>query len=553
MGTASLNGIIFANMVRGGAAELCQNRQIVNDLNVFPIPDGDTGDNMFMTIDSGVVKLGEHESENLFTTANTLAGGMLSGARGNSGAILSRIFAGISKGFEGLESCDARGLSKAFKCGVTEAYTAVKIPVEGTILTVFKDAVNFADKKLSDGATIEDYLDHFIAELYRSLDRTPELLDVLKEAGVVDSGGAGFVYIAEGMKNALSGGTVSYESSPKNTHSTDVDISSFTADSVLEYGYCTEFLLRLQNAKCDVAGFDESVISDFLDTVGDSVVIFKDGSLVKVHVHTVNPGSVLNFCQQYGEFLTLKIENMTLQHNETTVRNDFKSRKFRTGAPKKYGLVPVAAGPGVRNPLSELGCDVVVDGGQSMNPSVADFLEAFDRTNASVIYVFPNNSNIIMTANQAAELYKDSDIRVVPTRTIGEGYAAVSVFDPDAGGPDDIFGELTEAAEGVVTAMVSRAIRDSEKDGTVIHKNDYLGFTGDKVYVDNASRIEAARQLAERVGAGSFDILILLKGEDADPDEAGSLSAWLSGKYPGTEVILIDGGQPVYDYIMILE
>ncbi|MBR5059545.1 MAG: DAK2 domain-containing protein [Clostridia bacterium] len=553
MATASLNGIIYANMVRGGAAELCKNRQIVNDLNVFPIPDGDTGDNMFMTIDSGVVKLGENESEDLFRTASALSSGMLSGARGNSGAILSRIFAGISKGFEGLVCCDAKGLSRAFKCGVTEAYTAVKVPVEGTILTVFKDAVNYADSRLSDRTSIEEYFDLFIAELYRSLDRTPELLDVLKEAGVVDSGGAGFVYIAEGMKNALSGETVSYESSPKNAHAADVDISTFTPDSVLEFGYCTEFLLRLQNAKCSVADFDERVISDFLDTVGDSVVIFKDGSLVKVHVHTMNPGSVLNYCQQFGEFLTLKIENMTLQHNETNIKNEFKSKNFRTGARKKYGLVPVAAGTGVKNTFLELGCDAVVDGGQSMNPSVADLIDAFDRTNAAVIYVFPNNSNIIMTANQAAELYKDSDVRVVETHTVGEGYAAVSVFDTSSDDPDVIFGELTEASEGVVTAMVSRAIRDSEKDGVIIHKDDYIGFTGSRIYVDDASRIEAAKALSGCVDAGGFDILILLKGADADPDEAGTLSAWLSEKYRGTEVILIDGGQPVYDYIMILE
>lgn len=553
MSTASLNGIIYANMVRGGAAELCRNRQIVNDLNVFPIPDGDTGDNMFMTIDSGVVKLGGNESEDLSRTASALAGGMLSGARGNSGAILSRIFSGISKGFEGLVCCDAKGLSRAFKCGVIEAYTAVKVPVEGTILTVFKDAVNYADAKLTDNITIEEYFDHFIAELYRSLDRTPELLAVLKEAGVVDSGGAGFVYIAEGMKNALSGGTVAYESASKNTRAAEADISSFTPDSVLEYGYCTEFLLRLQNAKCDVANFDERVISDFLDTAGDSVVIFKDGSLVKVHVHTMNPGSVLNYCQRYGEFLTLKIENMTLQHNETTVKNEFKSRNFRTGAQKKYGLVPVAAGPGVKNTFLELGCDVVVDGGQSMNPSVSDLIDAFEKTNAAVIYVFPNNSNIIMTANQAAELFKDSDVRVVPTRTVGEGYAAVSVFDPSSGDPDLIFGELSEAARGVVTAMVSRAVRDSEKDGVSIRKGDYLGFTGDRIFVGSASREEAAKRLSESVDAGSFDILILLKGEDADPAEAGGLSAWLSGRYPSTEVILIDGGQPVYDYIMILE
>ncbi len=553
MGNATLTGTLFAEMIRSGAALLSLNRQIVNDLNVFPIPDGDTGDNMFMTIDSGINKLKDLGTGSLDETAKKLAGGMLSGARGNSGAILSQFFAGVSRGFEGMESCDAEGLSKAFGCGVEQAYKAVKQPVEGTILTVFKDAVKYADSRVTENSTVDNYLDDFVVELYKSLDRTPELLSVLKEAGVVDSGGAGFVYIAEGMKKALEGESLEYENTSSGTGNAqaDLDFDKFTEDTELEFGYCTEFLLRLQNKKCDVKSFDIKPVTDYLDTVGDSVVAFADGSVLKVHVHTFKPGDVLNHFQQYGEYLKIKIENMTLQHNESTVKNSF--RPLRKKPHKQFALVAVAAGDGIKNAFTEAGCDEVVDGGQSMNPAVSDFINAFDNIDADTIFVFPNNGNIIMTANQAAQMYDKAEIRVLPTKTIGEGYAAISVFDPSCGDADELFEGLQEAAASVVTGMVSRAVRDTEKDGVSVKKNDFIGFVGDRIMTAAATPGAAAQALAAKMGAGDYDILILISGAGAAPGDAESLSAELGKAFKSTEVIHIEGGQPVFDYIIILE
>ncbi|MBO4261823.1 MAG: DAK2 domain-containing protein [Clostridia bacterium] len=568
MATATLNGKIYAEMIKGGAAMLNQKRDIVNDLNVFPIPDGDTGDNMFMTIESGVDCIGGNETDDLGKTAKVIATGMLSGARGNSGAILSQIFAGISKGFEGVSDADISAVCHAFECGVHQAYKAVKEPVEGTILTVFREAVSYANEKANDKTSLEDFFDDLITELYASLKRTPDLLAVLKEAGVVDSGGAGFVYIAEGMKKALTGDVPTYEKEVRKESAPKIDISTFTEDSELKFGYCTEFLLRLQNKKCDVEHFDLKTISDYLDSAGDSVVAFMDGSVVKAHVHTFKPGEVLNYCQQFGEFLTLKIENMTLQHNETTIQNNFEQEsgsvsgssqaentandfEMRTKLRKRYGLVSCAAGEGVKNLFIESGCDVVVDGGQSMNPSVGDFLKAFDEVNADTIFVFPNNGNIIMTANQAAELYEAAKVTVLPTKNIGSGYAAISMFDPD-GDEAAVLEALQESADASLTAMVSRAVRDTDKDGVSVLKDSFIGFVGSTIYSSAAERNEAAMQMFEKLDVGDYGLLMVLRGEGASEDELAGITEKIGEKYPSLEVIPYEGGQPVFDYIFIL-
>ena len=545
----TINGALYAAMLRSGAATLNANRQIVNDLNVFPIPDGDTGDNMFMTIDAGATTLPE-EPAALGDVATLAARGMLMGARGNSGVILSRIFAGIARGLEGLETADAKALGRALSMGVKEAYGAVSVPVEGTILTVYRDAVDFANGQIREGCTLKDYFDDFNAELRRSLDRTPDLLDVLKEAGVVDSGGAGFIYIAQGMQDALEGRAAAYAGSDAPRAKT-VDLDGFTEDSELEFGYCTEFLLRLQRSKVDLDSFDlEGLIRD-LDARGDSLVCFREGTVIKVHIHTKTPGEILNFMQQYGEFLTLKIENMTLQHNETTVENRYVPK---TEAPKKaYGLVTVAAGEGIRNTFLELGCDQVVDGGQSMNPAAEDLIAAFQKINAETILVYPNNSNIILTARQAAALYEGADIRIVPTRTVGEGYAALSMLDTGSGDTEAILQEQEELIAQVVTGSVSRAVRDTEKDGVAVHRDDYLGFVGDTIYLSEPERNAAALGLAKQLEAGDYDILLTVCGRDVPAAEREELQQALSAAFPRTEVILIDGGQPVFDYILIWE
>ena len=553
MNTVCMTGTLFAEMVQSGAANLYANRAIVNDLNVFPIPDGDTGDNMYMTVNSGASAVSGEAS--LSEAASKAARGMLMGARGNSGVILSRIFAGLAKGFDGMEEADAVGVGEAFYAAVKEAYGAVATPVEGTILTVIKDAANYAGERVSPESTLEGYFDDFTSELRRSLDRTPDLLDVLKEAGVVDSGGAGLVYIVEGMRDVLYGeGNSIAEAAPTpaaNAAKT-IDINTFTSDMQLEFGYCTEFLLRLQSSKCDIGAFDVDAFTAKLNSIGESVVCFRDDTIVKVHVHTMTPGDILGFAQQYGEFLTLKIENMMLQHHEATIQN-----RFTVSAPptpkKAYGIVAVASGDGIKQVFTSLGTDVVVDGGQSMNPSAQDFIEAFEQINASTILVYPNNGNVILTAQQAAELYSDADVRVIPSRTIGEGYASLSMLDTTSGDTDSILVNVESIIDSVVTGMVSRASRDAEMDGVNVHKDDYIGFADDKIYVDSPDKCEALLGLAEKLGSADRDVMLLICGRDTTEEEAQSVYSELEKRYKRTEVIMIDGGQPIHDFVLILE
>lgn len=545
----AIDGFLFAQLLRGGAAQLHANKQTVNDLNVFPIPDGDTGDNMFLTINAGAGAVGEG-SDSLSQTAGKAASGMLLGARGNSGVILSRIFAGLAKGFEGVDAADVRSLGDAFMCGVREAYGAVSVPVEGTILTVLKDATAYANANIGETSTVESYFAAFKRELQRSLERTPDLLDVLREAGVVDSGGAGLGYIIDGMLRVLRGEEMSVA-----THTAapaqNVDLDAFTENSVLEFGYCTEFLLRLQASKVDLATFSEDEIAAYLNSVGDSVVCFREDTIVKVHVHTKKPGDILNRMQAYGEFLTFKMENMTLQHNENHMSEKLAARPKTPHKP--FGVVSVAAGDGIQDAFVSLGCDAVVDGGQSMNPSAEDLIAAFRKVNADVIFVFPNNSNIILTANQAAQLYTDAQIRVVPSKTIGEGYAAISMLDTSSGDADAIVAELEEMIAGVVTGAVSRAVRDTEMDGVQVHRDDFIGFVGDTIYTACPTRNEAAVQLCEATKAQRYDIMLLVCGADATEDEAQALYDALHKQYRRTEIVMINGGQPIYDYIIILE
>lgn len=549
MFVTDIDSALFGKMLASGAANLSSHADIVNDLNVFPIPDGDTGSNMLLTINAGVAGSDGAQEQPLDKAAMTASKGMLLGARGNSGVILSRIFSGLAKGLTGHDRADVKALSSAFSSAVAEAYNAVSQPVEGTILTVLKDGVTYANSACDASDTVNRYLDLFIEECKRSLERTPDLLDVLREAGVVDSGGAGLIYILEGMKDAADGRESSAVGAAAQTKS--IDLNAFTEDSELTFGYCTEFLLRLQNSKTDLAHFDLDVLIDYLNTVGDSVVAFREDSIVKVHVHTKKPGDVFNYCQQYGEFLTSKMENMTLQHNETHGKSDFVPTSKKPHKP--YGIVSVAAGKGVREAFVSLGCDEVVDGGQSMNPSAQDFIRAFQSIDADVIFVFPNNGNILMTATQAAQMYKDADVRVLPSKTIGDGYAAISMMDTSSGDTDRIIAELTEVINGVVTGMVSRAVRDSEQNGVAIEKDSFIGFADSTIYNCSQTRNEAALSLASELNAGRYDILLLVCGTDASPGEAQELYSKLQGAFRRTEIVMIDGGQPIYDYIIILE
>lgn len=533
----SLNGEAFARMISGGASLLYQNRKTVNELNVFPVPDGDTGDNMYMTISSYV----KSEESSLFEVADIAAHSMLLGARGNSGVILSRIFAGLAKGFAGLSEAGSRDIENATNASVCEAYASVGDPKEGTMLTVYKDAVTYANSKLHECGALSDYMDCLIEMAEKSLDNTPELLPVLKDAGVVDSGGAGLVYIFQGMKNALLGGeTEAFES---KTERKTLDVSKFTEDSMISFGYCTEFILRLQSSKVNLSDFDENVIRRFLEGNGDSVVFFRDGSIIKVHVHTKRPGDILNYCQGFGEFLTLKIENMDLQNEETKQSTAFIPKKSK----KKTGIVCVGAGQGVIDLFKEIGADYVVNGGQSMNPSSEDFIKAYQDVNAEKIFVFVNNTNIILSAKQSAEIYKESEIVIVPTENIGEGYMALSMFDAAYSSE-----ELMESLKDIKTCMISRAIRDAKTDGIDVIKDSFVGFTGKQMLVCENDRNVCANALLDKLCAYNCGVIVVLYGLSVSESEAEMLKDALEMKYRQTEIIMQKGDQPIYDYIFIL-
>lgn len=542
----TLDGILFARMINAGAANLKAHAKEINDLNVFPIPDGDTGDNMLMTMMGGVCH-NDAVSRSLDEMSCRISGGMLLSARGNSGVILSQFFEGIKNGFSGLRSADTREIGEAFRRGVRQAYGAVMTPTEGTILTVVREATEYACDRNAD--TPEAFLNAFIDEAKRSLARTPELLPVLKKAGVVDSGAAGLIYIVDGMMKAVMGEDVSALTAPVEP-TQELDLDAFNEDSVLEFGYCTELLVRLQNAKTDIAGFDVKIMTDYLQTIGDSIVAVRNGSIVKLHVHTATPQKVLDFCQRYGEFLKVKIENMSLQHNNTV---NEEAEKAPARQRKPYGVVAVACGEGLKETFRERGADVIVDGGQSMNPSAEDLIEAFDETNADVIFVFPNNGNIILTAQQAAHLYQKSDVRVIESTTIGAGYASLAMLDTSSGDTDAIEEELRMAMEGVVTAEISHCVRDAAMDGREIRTGDYIGFVGKELLAVDRSRFATVCESIDAVDLSGYELCILIRGKDATEEEAGRIEAYIHSHYRGKEVYTINGGQDVYDYILIAE
>lgn len=541
--TSELDGLTFVAMLRQGAVSLGKDKTVINDLNVFPIPDGDTGDNMLMTLKAGCAALEGHLGA-LSELSSAASSGMLLGARGNSGVILSRIFAGLAKGLKDVVVADPKTFAKAMESAVEEAYKSVPVPVEGTIITVLREGVAGADA----GSDLNHYFETLLNAMQVSLDHTPELLQVLKEAGVVDSGGAGLVSIFRGMNEALNGIISEEGIVPSMAASPTVELDKFTENSTLEFGYCTEFLLRLMRSKVDLDAFDEKIIFDYLNQVGESVVAFREDSIVKVHVHTFTPGVILNEMQKYGEFLTIKIENMALQHHQSTNQNN---ASFKLPS-KPYGIVTVASGEGLINAFREFGVDEVIAGGQTMNPSTQDFLDAFARINAQHILVFPNNNNIKMAADQAAELYKNADIRVLPSTTIGEGYYGIGAIDRDNPNVDEVITNVTEIMESIATGIVSTAIRDAEGDQVSVHTGDFIGYSGKQILSANTDRETAAKNLVERLGAASRDVMLVFNGEDVPSEEAERLVADLQTQYKDLEIMLNNGAQPIYDYIFVL-
>lgn len=555
----TIDGELYSQLITAGAANLSIHEEEVNNLNVFPIPDGDTGSNMLLTMNGG--KNAIIQEANISKAAQVIASGMLLGARGNSGVILSQFFDGISSGFADLATADVTQFGIACREGVKHAYEAVMTPVEGTILTVVKDATEYACSIKAD--SILDFIENFIAEAKLSLERTPNLLPVLKKAGVVDSGGAGLIYIMEGMKQFLKGETISTankEDLTKSQHGGNfgsqakgIDLNKFTSDSILEFGYCTELLLRLQNAKCDVENFSVETIKEYLGSIGDSIVAFKTGSIIKIHVHTKTPGKVFDFCQQYGEFLTVKVENMSLQHNNLDEDEFAKPKKDNTKDAKKYGVVAVASGSGIQQMFREHGADVVINGGQSMNPSAEDFIKAFKEANAETIFVFPNNGNVILAAKQAAKLFQEAQIEVIETKTIGQGYAGLTMLDTTSNDTQQILDDINMGIEGVDTYMISHCVRDAEMDGKQLHAGDYIGFLDKKILVASSDRKKTAFQTVEGIDFTDHEVCILIRGIDSTSYEEEEVRNYLMLKHPGIEVYEVEGCQDIYSYIFIIE
>ena len=542
MPTQQITGIMFRNMVKSGAAFLRQHCDEVNDLNVFPIPDGDTGSNMTMTIQGGADA--DFISDNLSETAETVADNMLLSARGNSGVILSQMFAGLAEGLYGLETAGVADIERAVRKAVERAYSAVVTPTEGTMLTVARETREAVEHNRYD--SIEEFLDCCISEAKKALERTPDQLYVLKQAGVVDSGGAGLVYILEGMSSSLNG--KKYEPlriSAEQTGKVNTDL--FTEDSVLELGYCTEVLVRLQKCKCSIDEFSIDDLIGYMNKIGNSIVAFRTGSIVKLHIHTMTPEKVLEYCRRYGEFLTVKVENMMMQHNEI-IEKEQKKQKHR----KKYAVAAVANGDGIRDQFREFGADIVINGGQSMNPSAGELISAFDEANADTVFILPNNGNIILSAKQAAELYKKSDVRVIPTKNIGDCYSVLSMLDLDRENADDIERDMNEAMSGTVTAEISRSIRDTEMDGLSVKKGEYIGIIGKHIVSSDTDCYDTATAAIALTEPEKHSSLIILEGKCADSKITADIRSYISEKYPKLETYINYGGQDIYDYIMVV-
>ena len=554
-----IDGALFKAMIANGAETLKINYKTVDSLNVFPVPDGDTGTNMKMTIDGGVNEIYGMNDKNIYEVSKKLSRGMLMGARGNSGVILSQLFRGISKGFEGFVQVDAIHLAKAFDAGVKQAYKAVMKPVEGTILTVAREATEKMLAISSSRMTINEFFKEFLEEAYASLDRTPDLLAVLKEAGVVDSGGAGLIYILEGMAAAVEGQFVSEKTVESAMHTIGTRFVSKIEN--VDFGYCTEFILQLSKEYEDE--FKEQDLTKMLSPLGDSIVTVRDEDIVKVHIHTLKPGDILNIGQKFGEFVHLKIENMTIQHNESKDFTHAEEGPCECGEEhykkpkkpeirKKYAIVTVANGKGLIKSFKEMGADCVINGGQSMNPSTEDFIRAYDTLNAEYILVFPNNNNIILAANQSAKIYTESKVQVIETNSIAQGFSALTMLDV-SGELEDIIADITLLIENVTTGLITYSIRDTDLNGFHIKKNDYIGICNNKIIVSSKRRFDAVKGLLKGAVTEEKEIVTVIYGEGVNQKEINELIKHIEKNYSNLEVDVIEGNQEVYSYILAVE
>uniref|UniRef100_C5D8S7 Dak phosphatase n=1 Tax=Geobacillus sp. (strain WCH70) TaxID=471223 RepID=C5D8S7_GEOSW len=553
-----LDGRLFAEMVFQGAAHLSNNAKAVDALNVFPVPDGDTGTNMNLSMTSGAKEVKNNISDHIGKVGSALAKGLLMGARGNSGVILSQLFRGFAKAVEAKKEINSAEFAAALEAGVTTAYKAVMKPVEGTILTVAKDAAKRAVEVAKKEQDIAIVMEEAVKEAKASLQRTPELLPVLKEVGVVDSGGQGLVYVYEGFLSALKGENVA-DRKPIEVSMQELinaehhkSAQSHIDTDEIEFGYCTEFMVRFERDKLQKHPFSEEAFRQDLSRFGDSLLVIADDELVKVHIHTEQPGEVLTYGQKYGSLINIKIENMRQQHaNIVNQERNAASSASTAKQKEKYGIVTIAMGSGVAELFKSIGAHVVIEGGQTMNPSTEDIVKAIESINAETVFVLPNNKNIIMTAQQAATVVNQKVI-VIPSKTVPQGMSALLAFNPSLS-EEQNEKAMTVALSRVKTGQVTFSVRDTTIDGVEIEKDDYMGLADNKIVAAERDKLSVTKQLLNTLIDEDSEIVTMIYGEEATEEEVEAIVSYIEETYPDVEVEVHNGKQPLYPFIFSVE
>ncbi|WP_010282527.1 DAK2 domain-containing protein [Bacillus timonensis] len=560
MSITTLDGKRFAKMVLLGATHLSNNAKMVDALNVFPVPDGDTGTNMNLSMTSGAKEVKNNANPHIGKVGASLARGLLMGARGNSGVILSQLFRGFSKAIEQKETLTASEFAHAFEMGVETAYKAVMKPVEGTILTVAKDAAKRAVAVATNETDIVVVMEELVKEAKASLNRTPDLLPVLKEVGVVDSGGQGLLLVYEGFLSELKGETIdnmsiaapSINELVKAEHHKSVQSHLNTEDIV--FGYCTEFMVKFETEKTSKNPFSEEKFRNDLSQYGDSLLVVSDDDIVKVHIHSEQPGNVLSYGQRYGSLINMKIENMREQHTAILDEDEAHTpvAEKRPKEKEKYAIITVAMGSGITELFKSIGAHFVIEGGQTMNPSTEDFVKAMESVHAENYILLPNNKNIIMAAEQAASVV-EGNVVVVPSRTVPQGMSALLAFNP-SGEIEANQSSMTDALGNVKTGQITYAVRDTNIDGIDISKDDFMGIAEGKIVVTNKDKLIAAKDLLSKIiSVDEDEIVTVIYGQDASEDDVNAIVEYLEEEFEDIEVEAHNGGQPLYAFIFSVE
>lgn len=554
MSITSLNGRRFAEMIIQGANHLSANAKLVDSLNVFPVPDGDTGTNMNLSMTSGAKEVQNNVQDHIGKVGVSLSRGLLMGARGNSGVILSQLFRGFSKSIETKASVSSQEFAAALESGVETAYKAVMKPVEGTILTVAKDAARQGVIAAKEHSDIIMVMEEIVKEAKASLDRTPDLLPVLKEVGVVDSGGQGLLFVYEGFLAELRGEALpaisdNFTMDKLVSAEHHINVQGHINSEDIVFGYCTEFMVRLEGTKT----FDEDKFRQDLSELGDSLLVISDEEVVKVHIHSEQPGNCLNYGQTYGSLIKLKIDNMREQH--TAIVGDTHATLDTESKPKKekqkFGIVSVAMGTGISDLFKSIGATVVIEGGQTMNPSTEDIVKAIEEANAETIIILPNNKNIIMAAQQAKDVVSEQVI-VIPSKTVPQGMSALLAFNPALEAQDNDHA-MTEALSHVKTGQITYAVRDTVIDGLEIANGDFMGIDEGRIKVKSKEKLQAAKDLLLEMIDEESEIITIIYGEDASQNEVDELAKFCNAQFEDAEVELHNGNQPLYSFIFSIE